>query len=273
MYELQWGTKTPGCIVFLIDQSGSMCVDDNDKKVVMAIQKALFEMVAACIQGDKVKPRFQVSLIGYGDDVKEIWSGWNHDETFVQKLFDAQDANTSFIQPVSNGGTPMADAFRMAKTTIQDCIKDFEEQKNLKKLNGIPAPIVINVTDGYPDDEYEARQAAKDLLGINTDDGDLLLFNMHITNNGGKSSQFPKEKSELDGSKEANFLFDISSVLDDKMVKNAFANGFERVKLGSKGMIANASGPEIAKFISFGSSVSTVSKPVTVDPQSFEPKK
>lgn len=258
--RMQWGRKTPGLLVFLIDQSGSMYSGKNDERVAKAIQDAVFECFSACISGDNVKARFNLVLIGYGAKVEEIWSGWINDDSLAQKLQEANDRGGSFIPAVCDGGTPMAQAFEMAKEKIENWISELEEQKKREQINGIPAPIIINVTDGYPDSQESARRAAQDLLNMKTEDGNVMLFNMHISARKTDEILFPKDKSQLSGSQEGNFLFDISTELDEDMVNVAFSNGFEKVKPGAKGMIANACGETIAKFISFGSAVSGVTQ-------------
>jgi len=255
--RFQWGTKQPGFLVILIDQSGSMSTRNHHIEVAKAVQDAVFECFSRCISGADVKDRFSMSLIGYGDSsAQEIWSGHIDDEELGKELYEAHNRNTSFFPAKASGGTPMTEALELAYKLIQQRNADLEDQKNKEEINGISAPIVINITDGMPNDESTATAAAQKLMDIKCEDGNVILFNMHISARGAKELLFPATEADLDGSPEARFLFNISSPLDDDMVNNAYANGFESVKAGVRGMITNASGKTIPRFIQFGSSMS-----------------
>lgn len=258
MARIQWGRKTPGFLVFLVDQSGSMSSMQNHLKVAKAIHDAIFECYSSCIDGETVKARFALSIIGYGDDVKEMWSGFINDEKLSEKLIEANDNGTPFFPAVASGTTPMAEAFELAYTTIQKWFADLADQKSKEQINAIPAPIVINITDGFPDYEPTATAAAQKVMDLKGDDGNVILFNLHISARDSKELLFPMTEADLDGTKEARFLFNISSELEEDMVNNAYASGFEKVKAGAHGMITNASGDTIPKFISFGSQASQV---------------
>lgn len=255
MDRYQWGTRKPGFLVFLIDQSGSMSVRNKHMQVAKAIQDAIMECYSSCIDGEYVKPRFAMSIIGYGDDVEEMWSGWINNEQFNDKLMDANDNDTSFFPAKASGNTPMAEAFDLAYDKIQTWVKEQGEMKKKEQIDAIPAPIVINITDGFPDTESSAASAAQRVMELQADDGKVIVFNMHIADSG-KELLFPMSEADLDGSRESRFLFNISTPMDEQMVRVAYANGFENVKAGARGMIANAKSETIAKFISFGSATS-----------------
>lgn len=53
-YSIQWGQKSPGHLIFLLDQSGSMS-GENEIKVVDAVHAAILELINNCISGTKVK--------------------------------------------------------------------------------------------------------------------------------------------------------------------------------------------------------------------------
>ena len=76
---------------------------------------------------------------------------------------------------------------------ILDAKKDIEEwitqQKMNPKVEAIPSPIVISITDGHPEEKERkyvdaangALNAAKDIMeNIDSPDGHVLLFNIHI---------------------------------------------------------------------------------------------
>ena len=75
-------------------------------------------------------------------------------------------------------------------------------------------PTIIHITDGvYNGASKEwVQQKANELKSMFTNDGNVLLFNIHISPNDDKGLTFPKSKNELDD-QYAQDLFDLSSLL------------------------------------------------------------
>lgn len=250
-YSILWGQKSPGYLIFLLDQSGSMC-GKNENKVVEAVHSAISELINNCILGTKVKNRVHITIIGYGneDGVSIIKEGSASD--YALDLQACKANGTKIIEPVSYGDTPMAEGFNKAK----ECIEKWLVDRNNAGAD-IPAPIVINITDGMPNSESEATKVARDIMNISTPDGNVILFNIHM-NEDGNEIRFPRAIGQAGSSNEAKFLFGISSDMNDQFIKVAHMKGFEGVSQGAKGFIANANGDTLVRFIEFGSIVSTV---------------
>ena len=250
-YSIQWGQKSPGYIIFLIDQSGSMS-GDNEIKAAEAVHKAIEEIINNCINGTKVKNRVYITIIGYGNenDVCILKEGWATD--YVLDLQKCKTTGSLIIEPHSYGDTPMAEGFDKAK----DCLETWLDQRRNAGTD-IPAPIVINITDGMPNSETEATSSAHDIMNMSTPDGNVILFNIHM-NEERNEIRFPRTISQTGGNDEAAFLFNISSEMNDQFIRVAHSKGFEGVSQGAKGFIANANGDTLVRFIEFGSSVSTV---------------
>lgn len=253
-YSIQWGQKSPGHIIFLIDQSGSMS-GSNERKASQAVHKAIEEIIQNCIDGSKVKNRVFITIIGYGNknDVCILKEGWASD--YLLDFQKCQSNGALIIEPDSYGGTPMAEGFDMAKECLE---KWLDDRRNTG--TDIPAPIVINITDGMPNSEAEATKSAQDIMNMNTPDGNVVLFNIHMDEEG-REIRFPRSTSQTSGSEEAAFLFNISSEMNDQFIRIAHSKGFEGVSKGAKGFIANANGDTLVRFIEFGSSVSNPMTP------------
>lgn len=250
-YSIRWGQKSPGHIIFLIDQSGSMC-GDNERKAAEAVHKAIEEIIDNCINGTKVKNRVYITIIGYGNenDVCILKEGWATD--YVVDLQKCKSNGSLIVEPDSYGGTPMAEGFDMAK----DCLENWLDDRRNAGTD-IPAPIVINITDGMPNSEDEATKSAQDIMNMSTPDGNVILFNIHM-DEAGHEIRFPRSISQTGGSEEAAFLFNISSEMNEQFIRVAHSKGFEGVSQGAKGFIANANGDTLVRFIEFGSIVSSV---------------
>lgn len=264
MAKLQWGQKTPGHLVFLIDQSTSMKVKDANgktraEKVVEAVQSAVIDCVNGCISGTNVKNRFFLTIIGYGGEptpsvttIKEDWA-----KNLIPELQAIKTNGGTFIPAEALGWTPMAEAFDLAKECLENWLEACQEKVDDGSYLGIPAPVVINITDGEPCDgsstaKDRAEAAAKDLLSLCGTDGNVTLFNLHISDEG-IEIVFPGDKNVLNGCPEGELLFDMSSDMSSDMADAAKERGIEGVCAGSKCMAVNAKGATITTLISFGS--------------------
>jgi len=262
-YSIKWGQKTPGHLLFLIDQSGSMQINGNDQKVVDAVHTAITEVIQQCISGPTVKNRVYITIIGYGNEngVSIVKEGWA--DSFVKDLMACKNNGTKIIEKKFYGNTPMADAFELAEKSIKAWLKAREQAKATDPQVEIPAPIVINITDGMPDDapqnNVQTISAAKNVLGTNTPDGNVIVLNIHLSESG-NPIYFPQNKVALCNDEAGEFLFEISSEMNDRFIEVANAKGLEGVFPGSKGFIANAKGDTLVRFITFGSAISGTQK-------------
>ncbi|MDR1809635.1 MAG: hypothetical protein LBR34_04430, partial [Prevotella sp.] len=77
----QWSSATPGHIVLMLDQSGSMSNSYGAtglSKAAFAAQtlnNLIYELIIANSSGQTVKNRVFITIIGYSGDAKEIQSG------------------------------------------------------------------------------------------------------------------------------------------------------------------------------------------------------
>ena len=268
----QWSSATPGYIIFLIDQSGSMkeAYETGNKATFTAlvINRTINELININMDGDTVKDRVFITLIGYGgkggnsvDELKSaILSEFANNplriENRKQKVSDGNGGlieinvqNPIFIEPIAEGYTPMGKALELAKQKINN---------RLIQHPNYPAPVIINISDGLPYEgknaqtsELEAINAAKAIMLLSCDDGNPLIFNAHI----GDSKDIcicSASESELPDN-QAKFLFTISSKIPNSY-KDAAKKQELNIKADSKGFVSNADPETFIKFINFGSS-------------------
>lgn len=269
----QWSSATPGYIIFLVDQSGSMQESYTEGKTraeftSLVINRTINELINTNMDGEKVKDRVFVSMIGYGgssalavDDIRSDYLSSFADnplrmENLKKKVSDGagglieiDEQMPIFIEPTANGLTPMADALYFAKELIEGWLQKKPEN---------PAPIIINISDGLPytgtsvdDAMNKAISVSKEIMAINSDDGNPLIFNSHI-GDGGTQCGFEESESELSDD-QAKFLFKISSKVPESYKQAAVKQDF-KVKSESKGFVSNADPESFIKFINFGSS-------------------
>ncbi|MGM9859889.1 MAG: hypothetical protein ACI31C_03945, partial [Muribaculaceae bacterium] len=268
-HEMQWSSATPGLLIILVDQSGSMSsdYDGNDSKIVFAT-KAVNRVIDTIIQknydGESPKNRCFISVIGYNNEVKVLTSGYLKEldantirvDTVKKKqpdgaggLIDVDYKMPIWLDPSAGGVTDMNGAFVLAQSIISKWIKD--------KPNS-PAPIIINISDGAP--FYNGQEpdicmkqtigVAKSIMSMSVADGNVLIFNALIKASG-NSVAFPNSIDECT-CKEAKFLFEISSPIPEAYKAIAKAKELT-IKDGSKGCIFEADGVQLTQLIDFGS--------------------
>jgi hypothetical protein len=264
-YGKKIGTDNPGVIVLLIDQSASMADPASDGRskaehAALAVNRVLYEIQEASQSGASIKPRCMVGVVGYGAQVGAVVSGMIDDlaasprrwDTLRRKepdgaggLVEVEFNMPIWVDPVAANGTPMAEAFAEAYRVLAG-----------GWLPGHPdsfPPIVINITDGEPNDSAAAAAEARRLMSLHTSDGGVLLFNVHVSSNrtAGEAA-LPSSAAAL-SDPYARFLFDISSPLPDALLAEAEKVGFAP-QPGARGFVFNATPESLIKLLTFGSS-------------------
>lgn len=272
--DKQWSSATPGHIIFLVDQSGSMGEAYTEGKTraeftALVISRTIQEIINANMDGKGVKNRVFISVIGYGGSsslaVDALASNYlgkiNPLRTEKIKLkqsdgggglVEVDQKMPIFIEPVANGLTPMADALKFAKELIEEWLTRNPDN---------PAPIIINVSDGFPytgntveEEMGKAISVSEEIMNLSCSDGSPLIFNAHI-GDGGTKCQFSESETEL-SDEQAKFLFKISSNVPESYKEAAKKHGFP-VGANSRGFVSNSDPENLIKFINFGSSGGT----------------
>ena len=82
MYSSQITRAVPTCVIFLLDQSGSMADpfggDEHTRKadfVARVVNHALHDLVIRCTKTEEVRNYYYVSVIGYGRSVSSALTG------------------------------------------------------------------------------------------------------------------------------------------------------------------------------------------------------
>lgn len=272
----QWSSANPGYIIFLIDQSGSMGENYTGGKnkaefTSLVINRTINDLIFTNSAGDKIKDRVFISLIGYGgkggnsvDDIRSDYlSSFADSPLRIEKikkkvsdgaggLVEIEEEMAMYVEPTCprNGLTPMAEALDFAKQLIEGWIT--------KKPDN-PAPVIINVSDGMPytggtsiDDIQKTISRANEIMNITTDDGNPLIFNVHLGQAPFNETKFSANENELED-EEGKLLFKISSKVPESYREAARKHEFITSE-DSRGFVSNAGPETLIKFINFGSS-------------------
>ena len=268
-YSAEISRANPSMFLFLLDQSGSMSDPfgggggKKDQKVADAINNLLFNLTIKCAKSEGVRDYYHVGVIGYGEKVAPALGGELAGKELapISKIADAperieertkkvDDGAGGIIEqkvrfpiwfsPVSKGGTPMSEAFKKAQQIIEGWIAAHPDS--------FP-PIVINITDGESTDGNPLK-SAEALRELHTSDGNVLLFNVHLSSKGGATFEFPTGEGELPD-QYAKQLFTMSSLLPEHIRSAAQQEGFQ-VTDTSRGFVFNADIVSVIRFLDIG---------------------
>ena len=124
----------PPPIFVLADTSGSMRGEKINE-----LNLALREMLNALNAADDIRGKFQLSVIGFGGDVK-----------LIQPLADINEL--TLVELTAAGNTPMGQAFEMVKDMIED--RDIVSSRAY-------TPTIVLISDGLPTDCSEEMYRRK----------------------------------------------------------------------------------------------------------------
>jgi hypothetical protein len=222
----------------------------------------LYNLVLRCTKESGVYPYFDIGVWSYsGSDsvqgafgtglasIAEISNRTKRMETRRKKVPDGAGGVYEEEMPfpiwfdsAAGGLTPMRGAFTTVTTTLQSWLAQHSMS--------FP-PIVINLTDGaYTDGD--PKPVAWQLMSLGTNDGNVLIFNCHISGQAGASVQFPNDgqAAALEGL--ARELYDMSSPMPEKMLHYAQEKGYA-VGTGARGYVFNADLVTMIDFLEIGS--------------------
>lgn len=259
-YERRIDRADPGCLLFLVDQSGSMnepvhgtSVPKKDA-VAEQINNLLTEFILACSAGDEgIRHYFDIGVIGFGVEVGSALSGPLAGRKLVSivDLADqplATEPKPIWLRPTAGGATPMCAAMDTAGRLMADWANDHPDS--------FP-PIVINISDGAATDGDHARLTglAARMRSLKTLDGDLLFFNVNVSARPGEPLLFPSDASALPADDSyARVLFEMSSKLTPRQLKEAQRLGAQP---GARGFAFNSDVMALRQFLEIGTMVQT----------------
>jgi len=268
-YTAEISRDNPTCILFVVDQSGSMderMASGKSKADFVAdvLNKTIYTLVTNCTKSDGVRNYFDVGVVRYGGNSAESGYGASlagkviHPITTlanqplrVENRTRAEDDGAGgvieraikfpvWFDPVANGGTPMCAALRK---TAEELVGWCDTHPN-----SYP-PTVLHVTDGASTDG-DPESIATQLAQISTIDGGALLFNLHVSTLGGEPVRFPNNEASLADSY-AQLLYRMSSVLPEHVAKIATDKGYA-IQPGGRGFMFNAEPKDIVNFFDIG---------------------
>lgn len=278
-YQAQISRQQPALLILLLDQSASMtdpCAGSRQSKAAFladAINSALRELVGRCTRmndatgEDEIRRYFDICILGYGGNPGRVAPAFGGEfkgremvniedlayspmdvETRKKKMDDGAggiiEAEVKFpvwIRSTGDGYTPMCAALREARRIAQGWVA--------ANGNSFP-PIVLNLTDGEATDGVPVDEAAQ-LRALATADGNLLLYNCHISDKEGNPVSFPAGGGQVPANEFAQMLFEMSSAIPETTLRRAAQEGNELAG-GARGFVFNGEAYELVRFLDIG---------------------
>lgn len=268
-YTAEISRSTPTAFLFLVDQSGSMedkmsSGRSKAQQVADVLNRTLATLITRCTKSEGTRNYFDIGVIAYGDS--DAYNGFRGDlgssilhpisaieasplkiEERMKKLDDGAGGYVEqpikfpvWFEPRANGGTPMCQAItRAAEELVAWC----------DAHSTCYPPTVLHITDGESTDG-DPEQLASQLKKIQTDDGPVLIFNLHVSTSGASPVEFPASETTLPDAY-AKLLFRMSSQLPEHLIRFAQEKGF-KVGMESRGFMFNADAVQIVDFFDIG---------------------
>lgn len=277
-YELRSNTSSPsyvqrvdpdhpGCLMVLIDQSGSMASEfgalpksTKAKDVAQALNRFLQHVATCCYEAGQVRDYWYVGMIGYGNTVGSAFGGSLAGRTIVpiselvqqplrfesrkkpQEDGDGEGLeiwkalHPVWITPIADGDTRMRRAFALTQDVLRSWLMDHP--------SAFP-PIVVNITDAQGTDG-DFGSEVRTLKRLRTEDGEVLFFNivMEARSAGEEAIAFPSQWDEW-----GRTLFRFSSRLPTCMLTAAKEVGYD-VSETSRGFLERAMVEDIVSALS-----------------------
>ncbi len=274
----------PTAFVLLIDQSGSMAEGEfeingksHTKAEALAYYVNIFleELVNKSTRDDGLRNYMDVCILGYGADIDEANPGWignlkdktwvtikdlsEHStklETTIEKVVKGvvhktRNINKTWIEPLAKYRTPMGNALAKTYTLLDEWIRTENHKESFP-------PTVINFTDGMATDATNAEliELANKIKNLHTQDGNVLLYNCHLSIESNNSVVFPINKQELPSDEYAHTLLEMSSIIPQQF-NSVISNNRNDNDILSKyyGMMYNSGVSAIASLLKLGTTL------------------
>jgi len=271
-YSAEINRTNPTCFVILLDQSGSMSdsfggTDASLRKadfLADVVNRTLHDLVIRCTKPEEIRAYYHVALMGYGGSgvttcfsgalagkglvpINEVGELPARVEDRAKKVPDGAGGLVEqkvkfpvWVDPVAGGGTPMCAALSGARQVIQTWLAEHP--------HSFP-PIVLNITDGESTDGNPVAEG-KALQDLKSNDGNVLLFNCHLSSQRAPKIEYPADASTL-ADPSAKTLFEISSPIPPEFARAASQVGL-RIPEGGRGFVFNADAAALVQFFDIG---------------------
>jgi hypothetical protein len=238
-------------------------VQSKAEFVADVVNRTLHDLVIRSTRTEEIRDYYYVSVIGYGRSVAPALGGALAGKARVPiselaekparlenrtkkvptgdgRLVEQQVRFPVWVDPVFGGWTQMCAGFKLVRNIVDEWLNERRE--------GFP-PTVLHLTDGGSTDG-DPTSVATDILSRSTSDGQVLLFNCHVSARHSVKIEYPENEALLPDSR-ARTLFNISSLLPDAFVRAAAQIGL-KIAPAARGFVFNGDPVSVAQFFEIG---------------------
>ena len=277
MYTQEITRRHRTAFVIMLDRSASMqgrvrfgrMMMTKAEAVAFTANALITELVDRSRRTDGVRNYYDIAIVGYGGDGVEcllaedgflpIDNLARHAPHLSRVAFEellpdgtaamVEHSREQWVEPKAEGTTPMYEAMLRVRDMLGEWCQREENRESFP-------PVVINITDGEASDcnDAELLDICSQLRSLSTEDGNVLLLNIHITSSDMLPSIiFPMADELLAASRHARTLAECSSIMPE-----AFSEAIHSLKgMGAVppyyGMGYNATIVELLSIINIGS--------------------
>lgn len=278
-YTARVDREHPTAFIFLVDQSVSMrritTYGGEDmtlsEAVARIVNAQINELVERCVKNNETRHYFDIAMIGYGQEAYSAWNGSLEGRDFVtpEEIRDNPYRKVSVREEVrtrkgisvkevekkqwmtarhDGSWTRLDKALRRAESLLTDWMKLHHDQDCYP-------PTIINITDGEYNGATDEQmvQLANQLKSMFTNDGNVLLFNIHVVPGQAESVVFPAAVSELNGNSNGEKLYSLSSLLPlnyNEQIRSIF--GDKQTDIRYRAMGVNTGMERLVKMMKIG---------------------
>ena len=263
--------------LLLLDRSGSMrervLFDGREVTKACAVAETanrfLFELTERARRSDGVRDYYDIAVLSYsGDTVESLLcerpefisvselarrrteqSVWSREHELPDGSHTIITTVTPrHIMPHAEGRTPMFEALNEACGMLR---RWCEEPRNAASF----PPVVLNITDGEFSDcgEEELADISRSIRSLGTDDGNVLLLNIHIASGCGTPMIFPTEAEIPLAGRNAEIMARCSSLMPESFEQVIRLYRGRTAEAPFIGMSYNAPITEVLNIINIGS--------------------
>lgn len=272
-YSAEISRSNPSLFLFLIDQSMSMDETFPGQEglrlkdgVASAVNKLIYSLSLKCARTEGVRDYYHVGVIGYGLQMGSALGGALKGRDLVplselaknpMRIEERQKKEHDgaggvirktikfpiWFDAVANNGTPMCQALELARSIVAGFLSEYPD---------CFPPVVINITDGQATDG-DPRGIAEELCGLKSSDGNVLLFNLHLSSHPtNEVLVFPDDEGSLPADPYARVVYQMSSILPEVLREQAALEDY-KVSANSRGFAYNIMDmSELIEFIEIG---------------------
>ncbi len=271
-YSAEISRLNPTCFLFLVIQCMTVPSYSAD-----CVNRIVDNLVQRCSRGMDIRDYFHIGLLGFTTGgflgmggIRNTYTlpGTTPERPFllISQVAEAADIEEKRVKEVHGKGEAVEVTRRMPvwlrhRNGGLDPMRGMLEamEPPLRKwVNQHPdsyPPVVVIICDGYANDGNPYPEAER-IKALQTNDGNVLLFTVHLSNrNRTRPTMFPAKEDGLQSLGEnvddARMMFRMASVLPDSIRWAAADMGLAVDEL-SRGLVLNADAVALAQFLDIG---------------------